>query len=100
MTKLIEKNMEQITTLCRRYKVRSLSVFGSILTPRFNQNSDVDLVVDFEDVAPADYADNYFSFKHELEDLFERPVDLVERPAIRNSVFLNNINRTKQLIFG
>ena len=100
MTKLIEKNMEQITTLCRRYKVRSLSVFGSVLTPRFNQNSDVDLVVDFEDVAPADYADNYFSFKRELEDLFERPVDLVERPAIRNSVFLNNINRTKQLIFG
>lgn len=98
--KLIEKNMEQIRTLCRKYRVKSLSVFGSVLTPRFNKESDVDLVVDFEDVAPADYADNYFSLKDELETLFRRDVDLVEGNGITNSIFRNNVNRTKLLIYG
>lgn len=46
--KLIELNMEMITVLCRKYKVAKLGVFGSILTPRFNDESDIDFSVDFD----------------------------------------------------
>lgn len=98
--KLIEKNIEQIRTLCKKYRVKSLSVFGSVLTSRFNQESDVDLVVDFDGVSPVEYADNYFSLKDELESLFQREVDLVENDGIMNSIFRNNVNRTKRLIYG
>ena len=44
---LIENNIHKIIDLCKKHKVHKLFVFGSILTNRFNDKSDVDLVVDF-----------------------------------------------------
>ncbi len=79
-----------------------MSVFGSILTDRFNDNSDVDLLVDFEpiDHAKFDYVSNYFGLRDALEVLFNRKVDLIEEKGLRNKYFIANINRTKQLIYG
>ena len=100
--KLIELNLQQIFALCRKYKVKTLSVFGSILTDRFNDNSDVDLLVDFEpiDHEKFDYVSNYFGLRDALEVLFNRKVDLIEEKGLRNKYFIANINRTKQLIYG
>lgn len=46
--KLIELNIKQIWNLCLKHRVKSLAVFGSILTDRFNEQSDVDFLVDFD----------------------------------------------------
>ncbi len=46
--KLIEINLNKICDLCRKHKVKSLAVFGSILTDRFNDSRDVDLLVNFD----------------------------------------------------
>lgn len=48
MMKLIEMNIDRIVALCKKYRVAKLWVFGSILTPRFNDDSDVDFSVDFD----------------------------------------------------
>ena len=100
--KLIELNLHHIFDLCRRHKVRTLSVFGSILTDRFNDASDVDLLVDFESCNPDefDYVSNYFDFRDALESLFNRRVDLIEEKGLRNKYFIANVNRTKQIIYG
>lgn len=102
--KLIEKNMDKITALCRRYKVAKLWVFGSILTPRFNDNSDVDLSVNFDSEAISreglDWANIFFDFLHELERLFGRRVDLVCDDAVSNIVFRRELDATKRLIYG
>lgn len=100
--KLIELNLQRIIDLCRRHKVKSLSVFGSILTDRFNDQSDVDLLVDFEPIDPdkEDYVRNYFDLLDALESLFSRKVDLIEEKALRNKYFIANINRTKRVIYG
>ena len=47
--KLIELNMQRIIDLCRKHRVKTLAVFGSILTDGFNDQSDVDLPVDFDE---------------------------------------------------
>ncbi|MBO5015110.1 MAG: nucleotidyltransferase domain-containing protein [Bacteroidaceae bacterium] len=86
--------------LCKKHKVGKLFVFGSILTNRFNEKSDVDMVVDFDKVSLEDYADNYFDFKYSLEDLFGREVDLLEDKAIRNPILRRNIDNSKQLVYG
>ena len=80
--KLIENNSQKIIALCKKHKVGKLFVFGSILTDRFNEESDVDMVVDFDKVTLEDYADNYFDLKFSLEDIFGREVDLLEDKAI------------------
>ena len=78
--RLIKRNMAQIIALCEKHKVMQLYVFGSVLTKRFNKNSDIDFTVVFDrDALPLQvYGDNYFEFKFALEDLLKRDVDLVE----------------------
>ena len=100
--KLIELNLQRIVDLCRKHKVKTLAVFGSILTDRFNDQSDVDLLVDFEpiDMDKEDYVRNYFDFRDALESLFSRKVDLIEETALRNKYLIANVNRTKQMIYG
>lgn len=100
--KLIELNLQRIIDLCRKHKVKSLAVFGSILTDRFNDQSDVDLLVDFEpiDHDKFDYVSNYFGLRDALELLFNRKVDLIEEKGLRNKYFIDNVNRTKQVIYG
>ncbi|MDE7408634.1 MAG: nucleotidyltransferase domain-containing protein [Muribaculaceae bacterium] len=100
--KLIEINIQRIYELCTLYKVKSLAVFGSILTDRFNEQSDVDMLVDFEstDHERFDYVSNYFNFRDALERLFNRKVDLIEEKGLRNKYFIANVNRTKQIIYG
>ncbi len=100
--KLIEHNLHRIIDLCRRHKVKSLAVFGSILTDRFNDRSDVDLLVDFEPTDPDkfDYVTNFFDLQDSLESLLKRKVDLVVGSGLRNKYFINNVNRTKQVIYG
>lgn len=98
--KLIELNIQKIIELCRLHKVKSLSVFGSILTDSFNENSDVDLLVDFDSKNIDDNVSNYFSFKDSLMTLFNRNVDLIEEKGLKNKFFIKIINRTKQVIYG
>ena len=100
--KLIEINLQRIFDLCRLHKVKTLAVFGSILTDRFNDNSDVDLLVDFEQIDndKFDYVSNYFDLRDSLEQLFNRKVDLIEEKGLRNKYFIANVNRTKQMIYG
>jgi predicted nucleotidyltransferase len=76
--KLIEFNMEKISRLCKKYKVSKLFVLGSVLKDSFSNESDIDLVVDFDQVDLTEYADNYFDFKDKLELIFNRSVDLLE----------------------
>ena len=98
--KIIENNIQRIITLCKKHKVSKLFAFGSVLTDRFNDNSDVDLLVNFEDVDLYDYADNYFDLKDALSDVFGREVDLLEDNAVRNPILRKNIDNTKFLIYG
>ena len=76
---LIQQNIEKIISLCQKYKVKNLYVFGSILTPKFNDESDVDLLVNFSnDLDYLSYADNILDLYADLKDLFGRNVDLVD----------------------
>lgn len=99
---LIEKNIDKISALCRKYKVAKLWVFGSILTPRFNDQSDIDFSVLFkkDEINLLDYADNFFDFIDELKELFGRKIDLVSEDAVKNPFFRKELDMTKQLIYG
>jgi predicted nucleotidyltransferase len=91
---------DQINELCASHKVKSLYAFGSVLTSDFDNNSDIDLIVDFKDVDVNDYADNYFDLKFSLQDIFKRPIDLLEEQAIKNPYFKQVVNQTKELVYG
>jgi uncharacterized protein len=97
---IIDKNIDRIRALCNKHKVTRLFVFGSILTDKFKKSSDIDFLVDFKEIDLYDYADNYFDFKKSLESLLKRDVDLLEDKAVRNPYLRQNIDSSKQLIYG
>lgn len=97
---IVDKNAEQIGSLCRKYSVKELYVFGSALREDFKAGSDIDLAVVFLRKGFAGSFDQYFDFKTELEQLFRRPVDLVCAACVRNSIFQRELNETKRLIYA
>ncbi len=98
---LINDNIQRLIALCRKHKVNKLYAFGSILTPRFNENSDVDILVDFSsEVDYTTYAENFFDLYHSLKKLFGREVDLVDESEVKNPYFKEELEETKYLIYG
>ncbi len=97
---LLDIHITDIRKLCSNHKVKELYAFGSVLTAKFNQESDVDLVVDFDPIDISLYADNYFDFKFSLQKILNRPIDLLEEKAIKNPYFRQNLNQQRQLIYG
>ena len=98
--RLIKSNIEKIKTFCKKHKVVKLFVFGFVLTDRFNEESDIDFVVNFDKEHVTDYFDNYFNLKYALENLFKRKVDLLEEQTIRNPYLKKSVDETKTLIYG
>lgn len=96
----LDNYTDEINTLCIRHKVKSLYVFGSVLTDRFSEKSDIDLVVDIDLNDPFNYAESYFDLKFALEDLLNRPIDLLENKAIKNPYFLKNLESSKSLLYA
>ena len=60
----------------------------------------MDFLVEFADSHVLGAFDRYFGLKEDLEQLFQRPVDLVEVKAIKNPYFLRAIEQGKVLVFG
>lgn len=87
-----------------------MSVFGSVLTDKFNNDSDIDLLVTFDKESMKNTAkgdkyfqlitENYFGLLDDLELTFKRKVDLVPEEEIDNPIFQDEIDRTKVLIYG
>jgi len=96
----VEKNIDKLNILCKKYNVSKLYVFGSVNTTHFNKNSDIDFLVRFKPIKLEKYADNYFDFKFALEDLFKRKIDLLEEKVIKNPFLKKSINSSKKLIYG
>ncbi len=86
---------QQIFTICEVNHVKTLFVFGSVLTTQFKQNSDIDFWVDINDSDPLIYADSYFNLKFSLEDLLQKPVDLLETNTLQNPYLKQSIDKTK-----
>ncbi len=96
----LDNYLNQIIGLCKKHKVRNLFVFGSVLTENFTNNSDIDLIIDININDPIEYAENYFNFKFTLEDLLNRKIDLLEQKALKNKYFIENIDKTKKVIYA
>jgi predicted nucleotidyltransferase len=98
--KISESNLKQIKQICKELKVKSFSVFGSVLTDHFSSESDIDFVVDFDESDPIKYSDLYFQLKERLEVVLKRQIDLIEERGIKNSFFRKEIDESKVVIYG
>jgi predicted nucleotidyltransferase len=79
----------QARVLKDRFGIRSLALFGSVVRGEMRRESDVDLLVEFEDGYPAGMLE-FVELKNWLEGVLSRPVDLVTpaniKPRIRDRI--------------
>ncbi len=90
---------DRLETFCRKWRVRELSLFGSVLRDDFGPESDVDVLVSFDEDAPWSQWD-LIAMRDELVELFGRPVDLVEQEGLRNPFRRRRILETREVIYG
>ncbi len=92
-------NEHEIARICRRHRVRRLSVFGSAARGDDAPESDIDLLVEFLPMAPADRADAFFGLQSDLERLLRRTVDLLEESAVANPYLERAIARDRAVVY-
>jgi len=98
----IAVHRDELRTLCRRFHVRRLDLFGSAARGDFDpERSDVDFLVEFDRGHPEALSLKcYFGLKESLEALLGRPVDLVEPGAMRNPYLRASIEASREPVFG
>jgi hypothetical protein len=100
MIDLVAEHIEEVGTLCRRYGVRRLELFGSATTSAFNpKTSDLDFVATFANSHAPGIAERYLDFADALEALFGRRVDVVIDGSIRNPRFRQAVDAARQPVY-
>jgi len=99
--KIIQDNIEAIKQLCLKHHVKEMFAFGSVTnSKKFNDQSDVDLIIKFEEIPVEEYADHYFDLADELEKVFGRRVDLLIDKPIKNPYFKEAVEESKTRIYA
>jgi predicted nucleotidyltransferase len=90
---------EKIAAFCHRWQITEFAIFGSALRNDFNALSDIDILISFNDAAEITLLD-MAQMQVELERLFNRPIDLVEKAALRNPYRRREILETYQVVYA
>jgi len=99
MSARIDIPKDKIAEFCRRNHIRRLAFFGSVLRDDFTPESDVDVLVVFQDDAERDLFD-HMKAEEDLKQIFGRDVDLVEKRAIRNPFRRHHILSNCEVIYA
>ena len=100
MQNLLTDKINDLKKICNSFRVKKLYAFGSIVSNKFNNESDIDFLISFDENIPLEqYADNYFSIHYKLKELFKRKIDLVTERSLKNPYFIESIDESKQLIY-
>jgi uncharacterized protein len=101
MQDFILAKREEIAELCRQHHVRRLAVFGSATRDDFDPaRSDVDVLVEFDEMPIEQYSDNKWSLWDELTAKFGRKVDLLTWKSIKNPYLLREVENTQEMLYA
>jgi uncharacterized protein len=90
---------EAIAELCQRWQIQELALFGSVLREDFRSDSDIDVLITFVLQHPWNLFD-FMNLQRELEDLFDRSVDLIQKKELQNPYRRANILRSSRIIYA
>ncbi len=101
MIAVIDEQKERLEVLCRQHHVRRLEVFGSAADGTFDPDkSDLDFLVEYEVLSPADHYEAYFGLWEDLQAIFQRKIDLVEPHTMRNPYFIREVNAAREIVYA
>lgn len=101
MNTLIQNKITELQQICQNLKVTELYLFGSALTKDFNESSDLDFAVVFnENLSPIEQGTAFFELLDALENLFNKKIDLLSYRVVKNPIFKEELDRTKISVYA
>ncbi|MDB4927393.1 nucleotidyltransferase family protein [Mucilaginibacter sp.] len=98
---ILQAQLPFMVQLLKSHKVKSAYAFGSVVSDKFNEESDIDLLIDFEDgVKALERGKIWWELHDALRNVFGREVDLLVENSLKNPYFIEDINEKKQLIYA
>lgn len=100
MQLILEERKEDLMSICQTLQIKRLYAFGSVVSDKFNEKSDIDFLISFADnLSVEEYTNNFFLLHYKLRELFNRKIDIVTERTLSNPYFIESINETKELIY-
>ncbi len=93
--------LPEVIAIFKKHKIKNAYFFGSVLTDKFNDKSDLDILINFipEITDPLEKGELMWNMQFEIEDTFARKVDLLQETTPKNPYFIKELQETKQLIY-
>lgn len=95
----IKISREAIIKYCKQHHIIEFALFGSVLTSQFHSKSDIDVLVTFQPDCHYSFYD-IMAIQEDLEEMFDRPVDLVEKQSLKNPFRRHAILNTMEVIYA
>lgn len=96
-----EEKLPEVIQLFKENDVVNAYAFGSVTSDKFDEKSDIDLIVNFSpDIDPLKTGENWWNLHDSLRALFNREVDLVTERSLKNPYFIKELERTRVPIYG
>jgi uncharacterized protein len=100
MHPIVQQRLQALRELCPKHRVERLDLFGSAARGDFDpETSDLDFLVEFEPMMPQEHADSFFGLLKDLETLFSRHIDLLEREPIQNPYLWQSIAQSRTSLY-
>ena len=100
MIDLVAQHIHDVAGACAKHRVARLDVFGSATRPDFRPgDSDLDLLVDFQPMTPTELVDANYGLLDDRREIFDAPIDLVMRGAVKNRYVWAAIDRERVPLF-
>ncbi|MDB4918539.1 nucleotidyltransferase family protein [Mucilaginibacter sp.] len=97
----LQSKLPQVTKLFKDHKIKSAFAFGSVVSDNFDDESDIDLLINFEDgLEPLERGEIWWDLHDSLRAVFNREIDLVIENSLKNPYFIEEINEKKRLIYA
>ena len=103
MDKLLKNGVSldynEVINICKKYFIKELSLFGSSIRDDFTQNSDIDILVSFEQNLTITLFD-IIELEDELSKIFNKEVAILEKESLKNPIRKNKILSTREIIYA
>lgn len=96
----VEELKATLPAICKQYQIAYVDVYGSTATNNQTENSDIDLVIEFEEPRDRNTSKRFFGFLHALEDHYHRKIDLLTEKSLKNPYFVREISKNRTRIYG
>jgi predicted nucleotidyltransferase len=97
----LSEHLNLVQNLMRKHRIKKGYLFGSFAKGNLKIHSDLDVLVEVDEtIDPVELGEHLWNLQIEMEALVGRKVDLLTTRSLRNPFFIQEINETRQLIYG